>query len=501
MTRPVRLLALLAVTAAVLALTTIAAGSSGDQRVPATPRTSSAPTGLGSPFASGSGTCDPILGYTTFAAYITAGYSDPLAELTTNGPATLQAYPENVDTGGAGSVWGALGYPLSPGNTVRVQISCAGSPTDVDYTIALYDASPTPLTVSGAATACPSCFSTNEVQFWAPATADYVAHLTLTDGSVDLSNGQSDQVFTSSGDFPLGNFGQRHGAVYLTPLAGPTAIWALSIEALPVTLSGLQFAVPYIRPSQRTTIGYHLDGDVTLSAMIKSGSGAVVQTLATDVAVTAGDHTLEWDGLDASGYPVPDGTYTAALTYTDAAGNPGSGTTSVEVDSTPPVVTPVSLPKSTTANLVLDVRDALSGLGVATLSIDRGKGVQSLTAGESQFAYVPPDWGWSSGKHTWHVSATDNLGNTGSSSGTFTVGPLAPTPCRVPRLIGRTPKQARRAIVEHLCSVGRVSHGRSPDRLRGRVIHQHPRAGRRLREHARVRFRVGLGRGTKQGKR
>jgi hypothetical protein len=400
-----------------------------------------------------------------------------------------------VDTGGAGSVWGVLGYPLSPGDTASVQISCATSPADVGYSIALYDAPSTPFTLAGAATSCPSCASTNEVQFFAPTTATYYAHLTLTQGSVDLSNGQSDQVFTSSGNFLLGNFGYRHSAIYLTPLAGPTADWTLSIQALPVRITELKFGVPYIQPSQLTTIGYHVDGDVTLSAAIKSSSGVVVKTLTTDLAVTAGDHTLQWDGLDASGSPVGDGTYTAALTYSDAAGNPGSGTASVVVDGTPPVVTPVSYPSiSSSQNLVLDVHDALSGLAQASLTIDGGAVVQSLDSSESEFVYAPSVYGWSVGKHTWRVTATDNVGNTGDSSGTFSVGKFTAPRCLVPRLIGRKPEQARRVIRKHLCSVGRISHGRSRNRLKGRVIAQHPRAGKRLRPHARVRFRVGLGR-------
>ena len=473
---------------------TVALGSSGG-RTALAPGTSSAAGGLGSPFASGSGTCDPTVGYATFfAPDISGSHPDPIAELTTDGPATLQAYPTNVDSGGPGSVWGALGYPLAQGDNATIQISCSGSPVDVGYSIALYDAPSTPASVSGAATSCPSCSSTNEVQFWAPATATYYAQLTLTQGSVDLSNGQTDQVFTSSGNFLLGNFGDRHSAVFLTPLAGLTADWTLTIQALPARLTGLKFNVPFVQPNETTTISYHVDADVTLSATIKSSSGAVVQTLDTDSPVMAGDHTLQWNGVDAVGSPVPDGTYSAALTYTDAAGNQGSGKASVVVDGTPPVVTPVSYPSiSSSPNLVLDVHDALSGLAQATLTINGGAVVQSLNSSESQFAYAPPVWGWSPGQYTWQVTATDNVGNVGDYSGTFSVGKFIGPRCLVPRLIGRKPKQARRAIKKHLCSVGRVSHGRSRDRLKGRVIAQHPRAGKRLRPQTRVTFRVGLG--------
>src|SRR5215475_14920429 len=104
------------IAAAAVALT-LAAGAAGD---PA--GRSSQSSGLGSPFASGSGTCDPSVGFATFRATAPGDYSAPIAELTTNGPATLEAYPKNVDTGGVGVVWGALGYPVSAGNLVTVEI-------------------------------------------------------------------------------------------------------------------------------------------------------------------------------------------------------------------------------------------------------------------------------------------------------------------------------------------------------------------------------------------
>src|SRR5262249_42054238 len=165
---------------------------------------------------------------------------------------------------------------------------------------------------------------------------DYSAHLTLTQGSVELSHGQSSQDFTSSGDFDLGQIGHGHQGLYLTPLAGPTADWTLSIQALPVVLSGLKFDVPYIQPTHVATLAYDVNGDVTLSAAVESSSGSVVRTLADKLAVPAGAHTLTWDGRDGSGSPVADGTYPVVLTYTDAAGHPGSGSTSLEVDATPP---------------------------------------------------------------------------------------------------------------------------------------------------------------------
>src|SRR5215471_4654303 len=319
MTRLVRPVALLACAAVVLSLSAAAFGSSDRHRTTMAPNASSPATGLVSPFASTTGTCDPTVGYATFVASISAYHSDPIVKLLANGQATLRAYPDDVDTGGAGSVWGTLGEPLAPGDHATVQIYCLGSPTDVGFTLALYDAPFTPFALSGAVTSCPACSATNHVQFSPSATAHYFADLTLTQGSVDLSNGQSDQVFTSSGRFDLGYLGRGQQNIYLTPLAGPTAKWSISVHALPVILSGLRFDVPYIRPGQNASISYHLDGDATLRASIKDSSSAVVRTLATDLPVTGGANTLTWNGLDAGGSPVADGIYTVAMSYVDAA--------------------------------------------------------------------------------------------------------------------------------------------------------------------------------------
>jgi hypothetical protein len=160
-----------------------------------------------------------------------------------------------------------------------------------------------------------------------------VADLTLTQGSVDLSGGPSDHVFASSGSYDLGYVDAGQRDLYLRPLAGPTAKWSLSIHALPVVLSGLKSRPALIRPKQITTIGYHVDGNVTLSAAIENSSGTVVRTLASNVAVAAGDNALTWDGLNQAGSPVPNGTYTVAVTFTDAAGNSGSGHATVRVEA------------------------------------------------------------------------------------------------------------------------------------------------------------------------
>ena len=329
-------------------------------------------------------------------------------------PGGHQWFRSVIDTASAGTIWSPYGTSLSQGDDAQVGVDCPEATTDVSYTVELYDAPSTPAVLSGAATldvSDPDCVdvtcSTNLIDFVTPATAHYVADLTLTQGSVDLSPDAAggDQVFASSGRFDLGYLGAGVQEIQFTPQDGPAADWSLSIHALPVVMSGLSFDVPYIRPTQITTISYSVDGDVQLTATIQNQSGQAVRTLASGLAVAAGDHTLNWDGLDGSGSPVPDGSYTLQMAYTDAAGNSGTSQASIGVDSTPPVVSATSSATLNSSNgLVIDVHDALSGLKSATLAVD-GKHAASLNSSGTQFIYVPVG-GWKPGSHTWDVTAT-----------------------------------------------------------------------------------------------
>lgn len=488
MTRLLRLVALLASVAVVLSLTAGAFGSLGGQPATVGPDPSLAASGLGSPFASGSGICDPAVGYATFTAPISGDHPDPVAELTASGPAILgNPFATYEYTGGPGSVWESYPGKLYSGNTVNIEIDCFTASSDVNYTLALYDAPSTPFTVSGAVTDAPcnpSCYATNDIGFSTPATAHYVADLTVTQGSLDWSPGQHDLGYLNPGQHDIG----------LTPLPGPTAEWSLSIHALPVILSGLQFGFPDISPGQSNPISYHVDGDVTLSATIKNSSGVVVRTLASNLAVAVGDHTLTWNELNAGGSPVPDGTYTVTVNFTDYAGNSGSGQASVVVDGTPPVIKPASgstIP--TSGKLVIDVQDALTGLAVADLHVD-GVVAKIMTSGR-QLVYAPKG-GWSPGEHTWQLIASDKAGNTSSASGSF----MTPPGCRVPRVIGRSLVKAKHAIIHSGCTVGTISRKASSKRLRGHVVSQKPPPGSLLQKRARVSLWIGSGHGRRRSR-
>jgi len=358
-------LAVLASAAVVLSLTTGALGSSGGHRATLAAPTYSGVSGLDSPFASGSGTCNPTDHYATFQFPVFADHPNPIAELTTSDRGFLETYYTGVDTGGAGTVWAPYGTSLLPGDYGDVQIYCDGDASSVSYSVALYDSPATPFTLSGAVTSCPTCGSRNIIQFSAPGTAHYLAELTLTQGGVALccDGTGHDQVFASSGTLDLGYVQRGVKTIELRPLAGPTADWSLSVHALPVILSRLKFNVSSIRPRQITTIGYRVDGDVTLSAVIENSAGNAVSTVASQLPVLAGDRTLTWNGLNQAGSPVPNGTYTLAVSVTDAAGNSGSGQAAIRVAS-------CQVPRVTGRGLT-KAKHAIIGAGCSVGAISR----------------------------------------------------------------------------------------------------------------------------------
>jgi serine/threonine-protein kinase len=59
-------------------------------------------------------------------------------------------------------------------------------------------------------------------------------------------------------------------------------------------------------------------------------------------------------------------------------------------------------------------------------------------------------------------------------------------PCVVPNVVGKTLTAATAAIKKGFCSVGKVTTVASSTVRKGRVVSQKPKAGSRLRQHAKV---------------
>jgi hypothetical protein len=94
------------------------------------------------------------------------------------------------------------------------------------------------------------------------------------------------------------------------------------------------------------------------------------------------------------------------------------------------------------------------------------------------------------GSYTVTLSQADAVDNRSSLSRRVSIEPVK---CRVPNVIGRTLARARAALARAHCRAGRVTRAFWSEGTKGRVIAQHPRAGKRLPQGARVDLLVSRG--------
>jgi FlgD Ig-like domain len=162
--------------------------------------------------------------------------------------------------------------------------------------------------------------------------------------------------------------------------------------------------------------------DTFVDAAITTSTGKTVRPLAAALGVGKGPHSLSWDGLTGSGTPVADGTYTFTITSTDATGAGSQAQLPLQVDTTGPLVKLATDGKlKPSKGIVLTVTDP-NGVRNATLAVD-GRRVATLAPTQTTIVYRDPH-GWTVGKHTYAVTATDRAGNTRHTTGTFTVAGL-----------------------------------------------------------------------------
>ncbi|HJV90764.1 MAG TPA: FlgD immunoglobulin-like domain containing protein [Holophagaceae bacterium] len=90
---------------------------------------------------------------------------------------------------------------------------------------------------------------------------------------------------------------------------------AASLVGRTVKVQGSGFALQ----DGKASMALKLEGDAKVTLTVKDANGKVITTL-SEGQLTKGIHTLGWDGLDAAGNKVADGTYSVTVTATD----PGS---------------------------------------------------------------------------------------------------------------------------------------------------------------------------------
>lgn len=95
--------------------------------------------------------------------------------------------------------------------------------------------------------------------------------------------------------------------------------------------------------STLNTIKYTLSENANVTIIIFDSNNNVVRTL-TNGLITAGAKTVTWDGKNAAGILVPDGTYTYKINAVDAFSKPASEVTgTITTDKTIPVISSLSI--------------------------------------------------------------------------------------------------------------------------------------------------------------
>jgi len=109
----------------------------------------------------------------------------------------------------------------------------------------------------------------------------------------------------------------------------PDGRYTLELDARPAKGAGASATLPIVvdrsisgivvtaAPGQ-VSLSFTLTQPVAVHVEVQR-QGTVLATL-WDGTLGAGTHTLDWDGTDASGNPLPAGTYTLVVTVTDALG-------------------------------------------------------------------------------------------------------------------------------------------------------------------------------------
>ncbi|MCX6600595.1 MAG: hypothetical protein NT025_03425 [bacterium] len=165
--------------------------------------------------------------------------------------------------------------------------------------------------------------------------ADFLKMLTAQLRSQDPLNPMSNEDFASQ----LATFSslqelQGMGATLDQSLQANLLLGQLFNNTMATSLIGkvvrAQADSVEVGSSGTASLNYTLTGNATdVTVQILNSDGKVVRTM-TVPAQVAGEHQVQWDGLDGDGKRVPAGTYTFAITAKDADGQTVNASTYFE---------------------------------------------------------------------------------------------------------------------------------------------------------------------------
>jgi hypothetical protein len=235
-----------------------------------------------------------------------------------------------------------------------------------------------------------------------------------------------------------------------------------------------------------------LDGNPLTVAKAGNGSGTISSAPGGLACGSTCGYTYEiGSSVTLTAAPAAGSTFTGW----SGAGCSGTGTCTVSMEAAKSVTASFAL-----QSFALTVTKAGSGAGTVTSS---PAGISCPGTCSAAYFYNTPV------TLTVHPGGKSRFGGwTGDCAGTSTcvvsmtaahavtatfLPPLAPPACKVPKVLGKSLAKAKTAIKRAHCKVGKISHKASSAKKKGKVIGQTPRAGKKLKNGAKVNVTVGTG--------
>jgi hypothetical protein len=414
------------------------------------------------PFASAIGTCgQDSYGEWYYAAQfpvITGDHPNAVIRVTSNGASGSGLYEDGVHFTPGDQVWESVSSGDRPAAGTQPRFDLAPDSPECSGTVQadLADRPGTPATLSGVSS---GAATGSEVPIVVAHTGQYVVDATIDQGAIRILDDSfysfdchrdslNCLTIARSGRYPLGALTAGDADLLVQGQGGPPVHWSLTIRALPVQIGSLAFASQWVTPGTADKASFSVSGDTTLTGYVRNATGQVIDHIGT-WNVAQASSSVTWDARADDGSKPPDGLYFLHLDTSDAT----SAEAPIHIDSTPPVVTMVS-PGMIRASQAPSFIVTDAGVGTHSLDVSVDGNHRNVSVSAGRFS-VSPNASWTSRRHSWSVTATDRLGNTGTYTGSF--GILAP-PVRMPAVFGGLEVRPYRVAIYRWFFAGFTGH-------------------------------------------
>jgi hypothetical protein len=399
--------------------------------------TPAAMSAVGTPFT-GSDFTDPIGSAFVVSAPAAAASAHPdvIVKVTVTGG-------QLTDGGGSeGAIWWRPAAPIPAGSLPSFALGCDGTGNapctgHVDW----YDVTDMPTDLTGVITSGTDGEST--LEFPTPLGGGYgvgggVSGNVLIDPHACNSSTAGGLLISPPGDdVSLGVYPPGQGAICVRAPDGGAVSWELSVGKNQADFDSMTLSSTLIRPQEQAAFTYVLTEPTYLTSWITDSRFTPVRTLSTAVPSAAGAGTQPFDGLDASGHPLPDGEYWVNSTVVGEGGSVLEAKPFIIDGTGPTIAVPTREVTTASGAVTVNVADAN---GVASVAVTARGSTTTYPSDESGTISFVPGQAWISGigRNTLTITATDAAGNT--STLTQSLSYIGPAPKQPASARGRIDK-------------------------------------------------------------